>query len=83
MSGHGELSSFSIQIQICEGVFFNFVIDYREELVDASNDWRVCANGSIITGAVKRAVDEFVLSHKIENFDHTLEKWGSWYFQKP
>jgi hypothetical protein len=82
MSGHGEYATklrcfldYLVLNDCCS-------LDYlNEALVSDKNDWRVCANGSVITGGVKRAVDEFALSKGLKVYK-TNEGYASWYFQK-
>jgi predicted O-methyltransferase YrrM len=65
----------------CGGLFAGH--DFQFESKRANNDWGVCANGTRVEGAVKKAVLEFAKLKGIERVFSTGELFfPSWYFFK-
>jgi hypothetical protein len=63
----------------CGGLFAGH--DYQFD-GGADQDWGLCANGTRIEGAVKKAVLEFAEQKSIKKIYNTGEAWSSWYFIK-
>jgi hypothetical protein len=51
-------------------------------LMDSSQNWGVCANGTRNEGSVKGAVDEFMAKKNITKLTVTKDAWPSWLFIK-